>query len=62
MRNLNPLKGLCNGTRLICRELGHHTISVEIVFGQHQGKRIIIPKMPLQTPDNEKNGIAFIRT
>ncbi|XP_071940129.1 uncharacterized protein [Coffea arabica] len=62
MRNLNPLEGLCNGTRLICRELGHHTISAEVVFGQHQGKIILIPKMPLQTPDNEKNGVAFIRT
>ncbi|XP_071917137.1 uncharacterized protein [Coffea arabica] len=62
MRNLNPLEGLCNGTRLVCRELGHHTISAEVVFGQHQGKIILIPKMPLQTPDNEKNGVAFIRT
>nr|XP_027083804.1 uncharacterized protein LOC113706116 [Coffea arabica] len=62
MRNLNPLEGLCNGTRVICRQLGHHTISAEIVFGQHQGKIILIPKMPLQTPDNEKNGVPFIRT
>ncbi|XP_071913897.1 uncharacterized protein [Coffea arabica] len=62
MRNLNPLEGLCNGTRLICRELGHHTISAEIVFGQHQGKIILIPKMLLQTPDNERNGVAFVRT
>ena len=32
MRNLNPLEGLCNGTRLICRELSHHTISTENCF------------------------------
>ena len=32
VRNLNPLEGLCNGTRFICRELGQHTISAEIVF------------------------------
>ncbi|XP_027102740.2 uncharacterized protein [Coffea arabica] len=62
IRNLNPVEGLCNGTRLICRELGRHTISAEIVFGQHKGKRVLIPKIPLQTPDSQKNSIAFIRT
>ena len=62
LRNLNPAKGLCNGTRLICRELGQHTISAEIVFGHHRGKRVFIPRIPLQSPDNDKNGIPFIRT
>nr|XP_027093828.1 uncharacterized protein LOC113714241 [Coffea arabica] len=62
LRNLNPAEGLCNGTRLICRELGQHTISAEIVFGHHRGKRVFIPRIPLQTPDNDKNGIPFIRT
>ncbi|XP_027071746.1 uncharacterized protein [Coffea arabica] len=62
IRNLNPVEGLCNSTRLICRELGRHTISAEIVFGQHRGKRLLIPKIPLQTPDNQKNSVAFIRT
>ncbi|XP_071909658.1 uncharacterized protein [Coffea arabica] len=38
LRNLNPTEGLCNGTRLICRDLGQHTISAEIVFGHHRGK------------------------
>ncbi|XP_027166384.1 uncharacterized protein LOC113766387 [Coffea eugenioides] len=62
LRNLNPAEGLCNGTRLICKELGQHTISAEIVFGHHRGKRVFIPRIPLQTPDNDKNGIPFIRT
>nr|XP_027121539.1 uncharacterized protein LOC113738500 [Coffea arabica] len=62
LRNLNPAEGLCNGTRLICRELRQHTICAEIVFGQHRGKRVFIPRIPLQTPENEKNGIPFIRT
>nr|XP_027122232.1 uncharacterized protein LOC113739192 [Coffea arabica] len=62
LRNLNPAEGLCNGTRLICRELGQHTISAEIVFGHHRGKRVFVPRIPLQTPDNDKNGIPFIRT
>ncbi|XP_027181904.1 uncharacterized protein LOC113780288 [Coffea eugenioides] len=62
LRNLNPAEGLCNGTRLICRQLKQHTICAEIAFGQYKEKQIFIPRIPLQTPDNEKNGIPFIRT
>ncbi|XP_027157966.1 ATP-dependent DNA helicase PIF1-like [Coffea eugenioides] len=62
LRNLNPNEGLCNGTRLICRELSSNIISAEIVFGTHARKRVFIPKIPLQTSDNERNGIPFIRT
>ena len=62
IRNLNPTEGLCNGTRLICRELKQNTICAEIAFGQHRGKRIFLPKIPLQVSDNDKNGLPFIRT
>ncbi|XP_027095918.1 uncharacterized protein [Coffea arabica] len=62
IRNLNPTEGLCNGTRLICIELRQNTICVEIAFGQHQGKRIFLPKIPLQVSDDDKNGLSFIRT
>ncbi|XP_027083735.2 uncharacterized protein [Coffea arabica] len=62
LRNLNPAEGLCNGTRLICRDLAQHTISAEIVFGHHRGKTVFIPRIPLQSPDNDKNGIPFMRT
>ena len=62
LRNLNPMEGLCNGTRLICRELRHNTICAEIAVGQYRGKRVFLPKIPLQTSDSEKNGIPFKRT
>ncbi|XP_027174553.1 ATP-dependent DNA helicase RRM3-like [Coffea eugenioides] len=62
LRNLNPAEGLCNGTRLTCRDLGQHTISAEIVFGHHRGKTVFIPRIPLRSPDNDKNGIPFVRT
>nr|XP_027071976.1 ATP-dependent DNA helicase pfh1-like [Coffea arabica] len=62
LRNVNPTDGLCNSTRLICRELDEHTISAEIVSGPHKGKKVFIPKVRLQTSDSEKNGIPFIRT
>ena len=62
MRNLNPAEGLCNGTRLICRELKQNTICAEIAVGQHRGKTMLLPRIPLQSADNEKNGIPFKRT
>ncbi|XP_027122061.2 uncharacterized protein [Coffea arabica] len=62
MRNLNPAEGLCNGTRLICRELKQNTICAEIAVGQHRGKKVFLPRIPLQSSDNEKNGIPFKRT
>ncbi|XP_027102730.1 uncharacterized protein [Coffea arabica] len=39
VRNLNPTEGLCNGTRLICKELRQNTICAEIAVGQHRGKQ-----------------------
>ncbi|CAG8845830.1 7568_t:CDS:1, partial [Racocetra persica] len=39
LRNLDPVNGLCNRTRLICRCLQQHTIDTEIATGEHQGKR-----------------------
>ncbi|XP_027072018.2 uncharacterized protein [Coffea arabica] len=62
IRNLNPAEGLCNGTRLICRELKQNTICAEIAVGQHRGKTVLLPRIPLQSADNEKNGIPFKRT
>ncbi|XP_027122194.1 uncharacterized protein [Coffea arabica] len=35
---------------------------IKIAVGQHRGKRVILPRIPLQTSDNEKNGIPFKRT
>ncbi|XP_024977613.1 uncharacterized protein LOC112515169 [Cynara cardunculus var. scolymus] len=43
--NIDPSNGLCNGTRLICR--GFQQIDVEIAVGQHVGKRVFLPKIPL---------------
>ncbi|GES86437.1 ATP-dependent DNA helicase PIF6-like [Rhizophagus clarus] len=43
LRNLNSSEGLCNGTRLIIRELQHKVIDAEIITGSHIGKRVFIP-------------------
>lgn len=62
LRNLDPIEGLCNGTRLICKDLRPNSIYVEIAVGEHKGKSFFLPKIPLYSPDNEKNGIPFSRT
>lgn len=62
LRNLNPTKGLCNGSRLVCRQLKSDAIYAEITVGHHKGKIVFKPRIPLLTSDNEKNGIPFKRT
>src|SRR2546425_12911296 len=42
LRNLNPSEGLCNGTRLIVRDLQSKVIDAEIITGTHIGKRDFI--------------------
>ena len=51
LRNLNPLNGLCNGTRLIIKKMLSRVIQCEISIGEKSGKRVLIPRMPLITTD-----------
>ncbi len=45
LRNLNQSIGLCNGTRLIVKRLGHRVIEAEIITGNNVGKRVFIPRI-----------------
>ncbi|XP_023769623.2 uncharacterized protein LOC111918198 [Lactuca sativa] len=54
LRNIDPSNGLCNGTRLICRAFQQNIIDAEISVGQHAGKRVFLPRIPLCPSDNEK--------
>ncbi|KAI3735759.1 hypothetical protein L6452_15271 [Arctium lappa] len=47
LRNIDPSNGLCNGTRLICRGFQPNVIDAEIAVGQHTGKRVFLPRIPL---------------
>ena len=47
LRNIDPSNGLCNGSRLICRGFQQNVIDAEIVVGQHAGKRVFLPRIPL---------------
>ena len=53
LRNLNPRKGLCNGTRLIVLHLRPHVITAMIITSEHRGQRVMIPRITLSSQDTE---------
>nr|XP_043615266.1 uncharacterized protein LOC122587219 [Erigeron canadensis] len=53
LRNIDPSNGLCNGTRLICRGFQRNVIDAEIAVGQHAGKRVFLPRIPLCPSEND---------
>ncbi|XP_024976211.1 ATP-dependent DNA helicase PIF1-like [Cynara cardunculus var. scolymus] len=53
LRNIDPSNGLCNGTRLICRGFQQNDIDAEIVVGQHAGKRVFLPRIPLCSSEDD---------
>ena len=61
LRNLDPANGLCNGTRLVVRGFQRNTIDAEIVLGQHAGKRVFLPRIPLCPSDDEMFPFQFKR-
>jgi ATP-dependent DNA helicase PIF1 len=61
LRNLDPVAGLCNGTRLIVRFLHNSIIEATIVTGPNAGNIIYIPRIKLITMTNGKNPYDFSR-
>jgi ATP-dependent DNA helicase PIF1 len=61
LRNLDPNNGLCNGTRLMVRALQDNAIDAEITGGQHIGKRVFIPGLPLSPSDDISLPFKFKR-
>ncbi|KAL6602737.1 hypothetical protein ACP70R_043098 [Stipagrostis hirtigluma subsp. patula] len=59
LRNIDPANGLCNGTRLVVRQFNKNTIDAEIVLGQHAGKRVYPPRIPLCPSDDEMFPFQF---
>lgn len=47
LRNLSQANGLCNGTRLIVKELGDRLIEAVIMTGSHVGDTVYIPRIEL---------------
>ncbi|XP_064641932.1 ATP-dependent DNA helicase PIF1-like [Lineus longissimus] len=51
LRNLDIRRGLCNGTRLIVRQLHTHVIDAEILTGANKGDYVLIPRIKLAPSD-----------
>jgi hypothetical protein len=62
LRNINPSEGLCNGTRLVCKNFERNVIDAEISIGEHHGKRVFLPRIPFIPLEGDKNSIPFKRT
>lgn len=47
LRNLNPKKGLCNGTRLIIEDPARNFIKAKIISECNKGVSVLIPRIDL---------------
>ena len=48
LRNLDPGKGLCNGTRMILLHAYQRILEVMIITGDHRGEKAFIPRITLK--------------
>jgi hypothetical protein len=53
LRNLDPSRGLCNGTRLIVTQLTNRVIEGQIITGKATGSRVYIPRI-ITTSSNSR--------
>ena len=62
LRNLNPSKGLCNGTRMIVTVIRRRVLQCRIIFGDQifAGSTVFIPRIILQ-PSAESLAIPLKR-
>jgi len=51
LRNMDPSRGHCNGTRYIVRQVSPRCITAEIACGQYSGNILFIPRIPLSPTD-----------
>lgn len=55
LRNLSQPNGLCNGTRLIVKDLGDHVIEAIIMTGSHVGDTVYIPRIELLSKQSKSS-------
>lgn len=53
LRNLNPQRGLCNGTRMIVKEIGSYLLKVAIMNDNDTEQIDFIPRITLSTLEDE---------
>ena len=53
LRNISPVIGLCNGTRLIITQLTDRVIEAQIITGSNIGDRVFIPRIVFPINDGK---------
>lgn len=53
LRNLDPKRGLCNGTRMAVTKLGRRCIQVVILTGEFSGTTALLPRIPLSSTEGD---------
>jgi hypothetical protein len=48
LRNIYPIYDLCNGTRLLCRDLFNNMLNVEILIESNAEKRAFLHRIKLK--------------
>ncbi|PIC23968.1 hypothetical protein B9Z55_017477 [Caenorhabditis nigoni] len=56
LRNLDVRNGLCNGTRLVIREMGERVLRCAFISGPNEGGDVLIPRIKLSFD----SGIPFV--
>ena len=60
LKNLDPLHGVCNGTRGILTRCRNRVLEVRLLTGQHAGSLVFIPRVYNQ-PGEDQNAFKFTR-
>ena len=53
LRNLAPLKGVCNGTRLRVDKIGRYVLTTTILTGPRKNTKFLVPRITLTTKPNK---------
>ncbi|XP_018487725.1 uncharacterized protein LOC108858272 [Raphanus sativus] len=51
LRNIDPIGGLCNGTRLLVTQMAKHVIQARLITGNNVGEKVLIPRMFVSPPE-----------
>ncbi|CAI6372085.1 unnamed protein product [Macrosiphum euphorbiae] len=62
LRNLDPRRRLCNGTRLVVTELRRHNFKARILGGDPQDDDIVLPQIPLTSSGEDDLPVPMRRT
>ena len=61
LRNLDPAKGLCNGTRMIITRMGGRVLEARLLGGEHDGDVVLIPRIAIPPTTSAEHTFRFTR-